>query len=211
MITLVLGGSGSGKSAYAEHLLDGKTNKYYIATMQVYDAEGEKKVARHRRLRAGKGFVTIEQPWDIGEVDFSKRAQQAMEPPDRAGQNVMERPRCALLECMSNLVANEMFAENKIRLRDEVTAQILDGIEALNRQLEHLLIVTNNVFEDGIVYDTSTMEYLRALGSINVRLAERSDAVVEVIAGIPVARKGKLPAAAAEKQGHRQKGAPACP
>ena len=44
MITLVLGGSGSGKSAYAEHLLDGKTNKYYIATMQVYDAEGEKKV-----------------------------------------------------------------------------------------------------------------------------------------------------------------------
>lgn len=52
MITLVLGGSGSGKSAYAEHLLDGKTNKYYIATMQVYDAEGEKKVARHRRLRA---------------------------------------------------------------------------------------------------------------------------------------------------------------
>ena len=53
MITLVLGGSGSGKSAYAEHLLDGKTNKYYIATMQVYDAEGEKKVARHRRLREG--------------------------------------------------------------------------------------------------------------------------------------------------------------
>ena len=93
MITLVLGGSGSGKSAYAEHLLDGKTNKYYIATMQVYDAEGEKKVARHRRLRAGKGFVTMEQPRDIGEVDLSKRAQQAMEPPDRAGQNDTERPR----------------------------------------------------------------------------------------------------------------------
>ena len=87
MITLVLGGSGSGKSAYAEHLLDGKTNKYYIATMQVYDAEGEKKVARHRRFRAGKGFVTMEQPRDIGEVDFSKRAQQAMEPPDRAGHS----------------------------------------------------------------------------------------------------------------------------
>ena len=98
MITLVLGGSGSGKSAYAEHLLDGKTNKYYIATMQVYDAEGGKKVARHRRLRAGKGFVTMEQPRDIGEVDFSKRAQQAMEIPDCAGQNVTEHPRCALLE-----------------------------------------------------------------------------------------------------------------
>ena len=97
MITLVLGGSGSGKSAYAEHLLDGKTNKYYIATMQVYDAEGEKKVARHRRLRAGKGFVTIEQPRDIGEVDFSKRAQQAMEPPDRAGH---KRIRIAILRLL---------------------------------------------------------------------------------------------------------------
>ena len=60
MITLVLGGSGSGKSAYAEHLLDGKTNKYYIATMQVYDAEGGKKVARHRRLRAGSSAVVID-------------------------------------------------------------------------------------------------------------------------------------------------------
>ncbi len=70
MITLVLGGSGSGKSAYAEHLLDGKTNKYYIATMQVYDAEGEKKVARHRKLRAGKGFVTIEQPRDLEKISL---------------------------------------------------------------------------------------------------------------------------------------------
>ena len=186
MITLVLGGSGSGKSAYAEHLLDGKTNKYYIATMQVYDAEGEKKVARHRRLRAGKGFVTMEQPRDIGEVDFSKRAQQAMEPPDRAGQNVTERPRCALLECMSNLVANEMFAENKIRLRDEVTAQILDGIEALNRQLAHFLIVTNNVFEDGISYDATTQAYIRALGRINTGVAALADTVTEVVVGIPV-------------------------
>ena len=192
MITLVLGGSGSGKSAYAEHLLDGKTNKYYIATMQVYDAEGGKKVARHRRLRAGKGFVTMEQPRDIGEVDFSKRAQQAMEPPDRAGQNVTERPRCALLECMSNLVANEMFAENKIRLRDEVTAQILDGIEALNSQLEHLLIVTNNVFEDGISYEETTAEYIEAMGQVNERLAAMADTVIEVVAGIPVVWKGTL-------------------
>lgn len=192
MITLVLGGSGSGKSAYAEHLLDGKTNKYYIATMQVYDAEGEKKVARHRRLRAGKGFVTMEQPRDIGEVDFSKRAQQAMEPPDRAGQNVTERPRCALLECMSNLVANEMFAENKIRLRDEVTAQILDGIEALNSQLAHFLIVTNNVFEDGISYEETTAEYIEAMGQVNERLAAMADTVIEVVAGIPVVWKGTL-------------------
>lgn len=44
MITLVTGGSGSGKSAYAESLLSSCEGiRYYIATMQIYDAEGEKK------------------------------------------------------------------------------------------------------------------------------------------------------------------------
>ena len=50
MITLVTGGSGSGKSAYAESLLSSCEGiRYYIATMQIYDAEGEKKVERHRK------------------------------------------------------------------------------------------------------------------------------------------------------------------
>ena len=65
MFILVTGGSGSGKSEYAENLLEDSPGKYYIATMQVYDAEGRKKVARHQRLRAGKGFQTIEQTRDI--------------------------------------------------------------------------------------------------------------------------------------------------
>ena len=65
MIHLVIGGSGSGKSEFAENLLEDSQRKYYIATMQVYEEEGRKKVARHRRLRAGKGFQTIEQPRDM--------------------------------------------------------------------------------------------------------------------------------------------------
>ena len=188
MITLVLGGSGSGKSAYAEHLLDGKTNKYYIATMQVYDAEGEKKVARHRRLRAGKGFVTIEQPRDIGEVDFSKRAQQAMEPPDRAGQNITERPRCALLECMSNLVANEMFREGGFH--PEVAEKITEGVKNLLSQAKHVVIVTNEIFSDGILYEEESEQYKKELGQINQKLAELAEEVVEVVYGIPVWHKG---------------------
>ena len=107
--------------------------------------------------------------------------------------------------------ANEMFDTEEPAGSEQVAEKIVTQIGVLAQETEELVIVTNNVFEDGIVYDASTMEYLRALGSINVRLAERSDVVVEGIAGIPVARKGKLPVAAAEKQGHRQKGAPACP
>ena len=85
-----------------------------------------------------------------------------------------------------------MFAENKIRLRDEVTAQILDGIEALNSQLAHFLIVTNNVFEDGISYEETTAEYIEAMGQVNERLAAMADTVIEVVAGIPVVWKGML-------------------
>ena len=72
MITLVTGGSGSGKSAYAESLLYSCEGiRYYIATMQIYDAEGEKKVERHRKLRAGKGFLTIESPMNVGKIRFA--------------------------------------------------------------------------------------------------------------------------------------------
>ena len=55
MMVVVTGGSGSGKSAYAESLFqEFSGEKIYIATMQVYDEEGKAKVARHRKLREGK-------------------------------------------------------------------------------------------------------------------------------------------------------------
>ena len=175
MLVVVTGGSGSGKSAFAEEtvLSFGEARRIYIATMQAFDEESHRRIRRHRHMRAGKGFETIERYTELDELLIPKDC-------------------VVLLECMSNLVANEMFAENKIRLRDEVTAQILDGIEALNRQLEHLLIVTNNVFEDGISYEETTAEYIEAMGQVNERLAAMADTVIEVVAGIPVVWKGTL-------------------
>ena len=134
----------------------------------------------------------MEQPRDIGEVDFSKRVQQAMEPPDRAGQNVTERPRCALLECMSNLVANEMFSGADIVSEDVVVGHILQGIKNLSTKVDELVIVSNNVFEDGISYEETTAEYIEAMGQVNERLAVMADTVIEVVAGIPVVWKGTL-------------------
>lgn len=69
MMVVVTGGSGSGKSAYAESLFqDFSGEKIYIATMQVYDEEGKAKVARHRKLREGKGFLTVESQRNVGEL-----------------------------------------------------------------------------------------------------------------------------------------------
>ena len=177
-MTLIIGGSGSGKSAYAEDYMvsiSEDRKKYYIATMQIYDEEGKRKVERHRMLRGGKGFSTIEQPVDIG------KAAEKMEAEDRT----------ALLECVSNLTANEMFSGEAPAKEEVIIEKIVGGIAVLNRELTHLVIVSNNVFEDGNVYDKTTMAYIRAMGRINQKLAEMADEVVEVVVGIPIVIKDK--------------------
>ena len=205
MITLITGGSGSGKSAYAEKYICHASKekeckeKYYIATMQVFDAEGQRKIDRHRRLRAGKGFITIEQPRDIQDAVSKLQSE-----------NCLKTGRLALLECMSNLVANEMFppvdasdtkeAGGKKEALDEpdnmrdyentlisrVSKKVLKDVSILSENVAELVIVTNNVFEDGVCYDESTMNYIKAMGAVNRGLAAMAESVVEVVAGIPV-------------------------
>ena len=182
MLVLIIGGSGSGKSAYAEDYITKlfkDYRKYYIATMQVYDEEGQEKVFKHQKMREGKGFLTIEQSTDIHQ------AADKMEK-DTTIENV------GLLECMSNLVANEMFREGQIRDCDLVKKNIIDGIEELLKTVKDFIIVTNNVFEDGIVYDETTMNYIRTMGCINQELAKMADKVIEVVVGIPIiVKEGK--------------------
>ena len=207
MITLITGGSGSGKSAYAEKYIchasseKGYKEKYYIATMQVFDDEGQLKIDRHRRLRAGKGFITIEQPRDIQNAVSKLQSE-----------NCLKTGRSALLG-MSNLVAKEMFppadvsgtktaeAEKEAlddpeNMKDYETAQIsrvskkvLKEVSILSENVAELVIVTNNVFEDGVCYDESTMNYIKAMGIVNRGLAAMAEHVVEVVAGIPVTVK----------------------
>lgn len=187
MMALVIGGSGSGKSSFAEELAVSLSfpamKKYYLATMQVFGKEGEQRVKRHRALRKGKGFLTIEQPTEI------QRAAERME----AGGKV------ALLECISNLTANEMFQQPEAKPGAQAAAQVLSGIELLKKETTHLVVVSNNVFEDGICYDEATMEYIRAMGVINCALARSAGHVVEVVAGIPVVLKPGLPGMAQGK------------
>lgn len=201
---LVIGGSGSGKSAYAEQRAveaGSGSSLFYLATMQIYDAEGEKKVARHRKLREGKGFCTIEQPRDIAEA-AGKIREAGNLAPIAGGQEASASKPVALLECMSNLVANEMFPPGEPqRTADMVAEKITREVRLLQEELQELVIVTNNVFEDGIVYDASTMEYNRALGAVNTGLAAMADTVVEVVVGIPVLLKGGLPVSSGQETG----------
>lgn len=179
MMAFVIGGSGSGKSAYAEDLLvsvsEGKNSKlYYLATMQVRDAWDAKKVERHRKLRAGRGFLTVEQPTAIQE----------------SIKNMQAGEKAVLLECISTLTANEMFSDGRKKSEDEVVRKVMEGILALKEEADDLVIVGSNVFEDGATYEEMTMEYLRIMGSINREIAALAERVVEVVVGIPVVWKG---------------------
>lgn len=198
MIALVIGGSGSGKSAYAEQMAvkaAGNGSLYYVATMQVYDEEGKKKVERHQKMRAGKGFLTIEQPRRLEEAAKKVAAESVPAEIASAGKVAAERVpagKIVLLECMSNLVANEMFSEENLSaVMDEakikqLSHEIISGVTALQDSCDILIIVTNQIFEDGIRYDASTMAYIRLLGDVNRQIAERAEQVIEVVAGIPI-------------------------
>lgn len=102
MLHIVYGGSASGKSSYAESFamsLQGDGRLLYIATMYPYkwntteiDPETMQRIERHRAMRADKGFDTVECYRHVEHI-------------------VAKRQDVLLLECMSNLLANEMYLE----------------------------------------------------------------------------------------------------
>lgn len=169
MIVLVTGGSGCGKSTWAEKLIASlpDENRVYIATMRVYDEESVRRVARHRAQRADKGFLTIECEKDLASADVPEGS-------------------IVLLEDLVNLMANEMFDGGDVN-------RIVPALKILASRCRHLVMVTNDVFSDGVEYAESTQEYLRMLADINRCAAELADCVAEVVYSIPIAVKGELP------------------
>ena len=80
MLTLVVGGSASGKSAFAERLaVQSGLPRFYVATMRVWDAESEKRVARHRAMRREKRFETLECPLHLEKLDMPARGTALLE------------------------------------------------------------------------------------------------------------------------------------
>ena len=173
MLTLVTGGSGSGKSAFAEDriLSFGEAKRIYIATLYPFDEESHKRIARHRAMRAGKGFETKECYTGLA--------------------NIMLPEDCTvLLECMSNLTANEMFQQDGAH--ENTLEEIIRGVRHLCAQARHTVIVTNEIFSEAASYEGDTVLYQNYLGEINCRIAEMAEEVVEVVYGIPVYHKKKM-------------------
>ena len=171
MMHLITGASASGKSAYAEGQLAKAEGpeKYYLATMRAWGAEGEARVRKHRAMREGKGFQTIEAFHTLEQVRLPGKGS-------------------LMLECMSNLLANEQFEIGGTD--EEILERIQVGIQNLEAQTNDLVIVTNEIFSDGCSYDADTIRYIRLLGTLNIWLAKQASLVTEVVYGIPIRQKG---------------------
>lgn len=171
MFTLVIGGSASGKSDYAErHVLslEGGGPRIYIATMEPFGEEARARIARHHAMRRDRGFDTIECYRNIGSLCLP------------ADSNV-------LLEDLGNLMANELFGNDMVTVDEaaDYPDRIAEEIDMISSDCAHLTIVTNEIFSGGKNYEGETLIYLRALARLNRILAKRADYVVELVCGLP--------------------------
>ncbi len=169
MIELITGGAASGKSAYAEQraLACGRQQHrqmIYLAAMHADTSEETaKRIMRHRKMRSGKPFQTIEQESHLEKLKMTERV--------------------ILLEDLSNLLTNEMFLEHR------GAEEVYDEVVTLGTSND-LIVVTNEIFSDGRTYDAYTEQFIRNLAELNRRIAAHPQcrSVTEVVASIPVKR-----------------------
>ncbi len=171
MFTLVIGGSASGKSDYAErHVLslEGGGPRIYIATMEPFGEEARARIARHHAMRRDRGFETIECYRNIGSLRLP------------ADSNI-------LLEDLGNLMANELFGNDAAAVDEaaDLPDRIAADIDKISGGCAHMTIVTNEIFSGGKNYEGETLIYLRTLARLNRILAQRADYVVELVCGLP--------------------------
>ncbi len=172
MITLVSGKQNSGKSAFAERLAT-KSDlpcRYYIATMRVVDEDSMERRKKHRQMREGLGFETLEIPCLIDS------APDLMRSPEKC---------VVLLECVANLVANIMHEpEWTGRLTvadsesgDEFVRYVTQLIKDLAGSVGHLIVVTSEYDKEGA---EGASLYIDLLDAVNARLNRIADKVYTI-------------------------------
>ena len=181
----LLGGARSGKSDYALELarsLAGDGPILFIATAQAGDDEMAERIARHRTERPDH-WQTLEAPLHVG--------QHWRKCPIPNPQSPI--PSVVILDCLTLLVANLLFAEGadpetdpeslfQVRVDEEI-----DELLAVQSEMGLPLIVVSNEVGLGIVPAGHISRLYRdLLGRANRRLAGAADYPIFLLAGIPL-------------------------
>lgn len=167
--TLVLGGARSGKSAYAEQVIEGARvalgqRPLYIATAEARDTEMAERIRLHR-ARRGERWDTVEEPIYL------------------SGALVAHPGRPVLVDCLTLWLSNLLHAGHDIaHEREQLAATIacLDG---------PVVLIANEVGL-GIVPDNALARAFRdEAGLLNQAMAQVCARVVFMAAGLPMVMK----------------------
>jgi adenosylcobinamide kinase / adenosylcobinamide-phosphate guanylyltransferase len=168
-LTLITGGSRSGKSAHAIMLATADPNatrRYFIATAEALDDEMHTRIAHHQATRPST-FITVEEP---------VRLQAAI-------ASLMGRADLAVLDCLTLWVSN-LIGQG---LDDGAILAEADTLAAVLGQAPFPIIVVTDEVGWGIVPDNPTARRFRdLLGWTNQKVAQVADRVILMAAGYPL-------------------------
>lgn len=162
-LTLVLGGARSGKSRYAEALIEAQPAPWtYIATAQAYDDEMAARIAEHRARRSDD-WVTRDAPLALPD------AIRAVAP----GQPI-------LVDCLTLWLTNLILAEHDT---GEAGRELIAACKAASAPI----VLVSNEVGLGIVPDNALARRFRdEAGRLHQNLAAQAASVVFMVAGLPM-------------------------
>ncbi len=167
-LTLVLGGARSGKSTYAETLIEAHGGGVYIATAEVFDDEMRDRIETHR-ARRGDGWTTLEEPLDLSGALVRAANQGGGKP--------------ILVDCLTLWLSNLMAGERDLKLETQALISTLADLSAP-------VVMVSNEVGLGIVPDNALARAFRdAAGRLNQEVAAVAGRVVFVAAGLPLVMK----------------------
>jgi len=162
-LTLVLGGARSGKSRYAEDVVEGQSGRpIYLATAAAGDGEMAARIAAHR-ARRGSHWQTVEEPLDLAG------ALQRHAAPDAA----------VLVDCLTLWLSNVMMAGR------DATAECDRLVAALPGLTGPVTMVSNEVGLGIVPAEPLGRDFRDRAGLLHQELAAVADRVVLVVAGLP--------------------------
>jgi adenosylcobinamide kinase / adenosylcobinamide-phosphate guanylyltransferase len=175
MLIFVSGAVRSGKSTFAESLVKQYTTRaQYIATSIRVDDEMDERIAHHREQRTQ------------GEICW-----QTWEQPRHLHELIFQQKDVVLLDCLTILTANELFYDRENIVDEDVFTRIYNGILHITAQCSVLVIVSNEIFYEGIPDDVMTRQYVRLLGKLHQAIVRDADEAYVVKHGIATKMKGR--------------------
>ncbi len=174
-ITLILGGTRSGKSAHAESLITRGIGMHwndalYIATAQIGDAEMAVRIHNHQ-ARRGANWTTIEEPLALA----------------RTLRKEISARRPALVDCLTLWLTNIMLSDHD-PYKEE--AELIGSLA----ELAGPVVFVSNEVGLGIVPDNALARAFRDhAGRLNQHIAAAAQRVEFIAAGLPVTLKNEYP------------------